>query len=301
MPSQCSRLWTSQQRKCPRQRVRVGKAAAMQADIDLEADAEIDVEFGGERAILRQAARSVSISQQTRDACCGVDSTPFVSAPCRADRHRLSQQQIGVRKRFEHRGADRQMEGHEPVGRKRRADMRQQRQAGERLVDQPQRQAWRKPRLRRARCCRPAGRDRAPGTAGRCRLPSAPPTARRNRRRRCISSMPNSPGHVGRDEAVVRIDVAAHRHGVVPARIDLLKSAAVRLCILPQCGRPPCLRKIGSAALHERQRIARGVVVDGDRAGRPLVERAQPEHRRVRRCALPSGNRLRESASRSAR
>ena len=58
--------------------------------------------------------------------------------PGARNRHRLAEQEIDIGKGFQHFGADRQMERHQPVGRKRRADMLDQRQAGQRLVDEAQ-------------------------------------------------------------------------------------------------------------------------------------------------------------------
>ena len=139
-----------QQSERPDQRVGIAIAAAVQADIDLEAEAQIGAELGGERAIFRQPLVGVDQPDDARQ--CAVDTREHAAlqrVPHAVDRHRLAEQQLGRRKSLQDLGADRQMEAHEAIAGKGRADDLQQLQARQRFVDDAKRQLLRQPRLDR--------------------------------------------------------------------------------------------------------------------------------------------------------
>ena len=116
----------------------------MQPDIDFEGKAQFGVERGGERAVFGQALRRVD---QPADARPPAGAAAGECGPGRADRHWLAVEQAALGKGVEHGLCHRRMEGHESVGTDRSRNMRKQRQARQRLIDQPHGKASRQPLL----------------------------------------------------------------------------------------------------------------------------------------------------------
>ena len=122
--------------ECEQQRIGIAVAAAVQADIHLETEAQIDLQIVGQRTIGREPLVGIDQPDDPRSCAARIDERALGQrVPRGAHRHRLSEQQVGGWKRFCNGNADRQMKSHDEVGLQCRPDVVQQRQARQRFVD----------------------------------------------------------------------------------------------------------------------------------------------------------------------
>ena len=89
-----------------------------------------------------------------------------------------------------------------------------------------------------------AGRLPASGGCSRCRAALAGADAGRPGQR----LVPEHPAQVGVGEDPVGVEPVAHGQEVLEAGVEPARSAAARVCTLPQCGRPSWARRIGSTS-----------------------------------------------------